>query len=174
MEAVSKVNKDEYTELFGQYYQIVFNADYTKVGNRHDTEDICQEVFIALYNNLGKIENVKLWLFGTLRNIVLKYYRDKEPDKQDIDEIFGDISLTFVNGFRDARIMISAAIEDEIKDEDERQMIDLIAFHNYSYAHVAQLMGTTKRTVQYRYGHLVKRILENLKTRGVKNIEDLL
>ncbi len=176
METKSKTKKDEYTELFTEYYHVVFNAVYPKVGNENDTEDICQEVFIALYNNLEKIESVRKWLFGTLKNIVYQYYRKKYSKQTDIDidDVFQDVSLTFVNGFKDARIEISAAIEDEIKDETERMIVDLIAFHNYSYTYVAKVMGITKRTVQYRYTQLVKRILANLETKGIKNIEDLL
>jgi RNA polymerase sigma-70 factor, ECF subfamily len=174
MKPGNKTKKDNFTEIFDQYYQTVFNVVYPKVGNVNDTEDICQEVFIALYRNLDEIQYIKKWIFGTLRNIVYNYYRDKKPDKIDIEDVFQDISLTFVNGFRDARIVISAAIDEEIKNEEERQIIDLIAFNNYSYAHVAKLMGQTKRMIQYRYTQLVKRILGNLKNRGIKNIEDLL
>ena len=174
MKPVLKNKKDQFTELFDQYYHVVFNAVYPKVGNVNDTEDICQEVFIALFRKLDEIEHIKKWLFGTLRNIVYNYYRSKKPDNVNIDDIFQDISLTFVNGFRDARITISAAIEEEIRDEEERQIIELIAYNNYSYAHVAKLLGVTKRMIQYRYTQLVKRILENLKSKGIKNIEDLL
>jgi RNA polymerase sigma-70 factor, ECF subfamily len=174
MKSGIKTNKDKFTEIFDQYYHIVFNAVYPKVGNVNDTEDICQEVFIALYRKLDEIEHIKKWLFGTLRNIVYNYYRNKKPDKINIEDVFQDVSLTFVNGFRDARIIISTAIEEEIKNEEERQVVELIAFNNYSYAYVAKLLGVTKRMVQYRYTQLVKRILENLKNRGIKNIEDLL
>jgi RNA polymerase sigma-70 factor, ECF subfamily len=174
MKPGNKTNKDKFTEIFDQYYHTVFNAVYPRVGNVSDTEDICQEVFIALYRKLDEVQNIKKWLFGTLRNIVYNYYRDKKPDKVNIDDIFHDISLTFVNGFRDARIVISAAIDEEIKNEEERQIVELIAFNNYSYTYVAKLLGVTKRMIQYRYTQIVKRILENLKKRGIKNIEDLL
>jgi RNA polymerase sigma-70 factor, ECF subfamily len=170
---MSNNKKDKFTELFDEYYHMVFNAVYPKIGNTHDTEDICQEVFIALFNNLDNIDSVKKWLFGTLRNVVYKFYRNRKQ-VINIDDIFQDISLTFVNGFRDARLLITAAIEDEINNVEDRQIIEMIAYHNYSYSHVAKLTGHTKRIIQYRYTQLVKRILENLNKRGIKNIEDLL
>jgi RNA polymerase sigma factor (sigma-70 family) len=170
---MSHNKKDKFTELFDEYYHVVFNAIYPKIGNTHDTEDICQEVFIALFNNLDNIDSVKKWLFGTLRNIVYKFYRNRKQ-VINIDDMFQDISLTFVNGFRDARLLITAAIEDEINNVEDRQIIEMIAYHNYSYAHVAKITGHTKRIIQYRYTQLVKKILENLNRRGIKNIEDLL
>ncbi len=126
MKALKKVRKEDFTDIFGRYYHLVFNAVYTKVGNKHDAEDICQEVFIALYNSLEDVENVRKWLFGTLRNKVCNFYRDRNPNIENIDDMFQDISLAFVNGFKDVRIIISSAIDDEIKDENDRELIELL------------------------------------------------
>ncbi len=166
--------RDKYTAIFSEYYPVVYNAVNTKVVNKQDTEDICQEVFIALYRNMDKIENIRKWLFGTLKNSVLKYYRDREPENADIDKMFNDISLTFVNGFRDTRVLLSEAIDEEVKNDTEQMLIDLIAYHNYSYRTVADILGITRRRVEYAYTQLVDRILDNLSSRGINNIEDLL
>ncbi len=173
METDNGIKRRNFTELFDQYYHTVFNAVYPKVGNESDAQDICQEVFIALYQNLEKIESVKKWLFGTLRFTVYKYYKNKN-DNVNIDDVFQDVSLTFVNGFRDARIIINSAIEEEIRNEEDRQIVDLIAFSNYTYENAAKMMGMTKRMVYYKYSQIVKRILKNLENRGIKNIEELL
>ncbi|MFH0977046.1 MAG: sigma-70 family RNA polymerase sigma factor [Spirochaetota bacterium] len=169
-----KSKRDKYTEIFTEYYHIVFNTIYTKTGNMQDAEDLCQEVFIALYNNLEQILNVRKWIFGTLRNIVLKYYRDKHPEGINIDDVFQDVSLTFVNGFRDLRIIISDSIAKAALDDTDRAIIELIAFHNYSYTTAGRLLGLSKRQVQYKYGQIVKRVIQNLNEKGIRNIEDLL
>jgi RNA polymerase sigma factor (sigma-70 family) len=169
-----KAQRDEYTQIFTQYYHVVFNTIYTKVGSREDTEDLCQEVFIALYNNLDKIQNIRKWLFGTLRNIVLKYYRDRHPDEKNIDDVFYDVSLTFVNGFRDLRIIIRDSIIKAAENDIDNALIELIAFHNYSYSTTGRLLGLTKRQVQYRYSQIVNRVIQNLNEKGIRNIEDLL
>jgi RNA polymerase sigma factor (sigma-70 family) len=169
-----KAQRDEYTHVFTEYYHVVFNTIFTKVGNIQDTEDLCQEVFVALYANLGKILNIRKWLFGTLRNIVLKYYRDRHPDGLNIDDVFQDVGLTFVNGFRDLRIIISDSIAKAAEDDTDNALIELIAFHNYSYSTAGKLLGLTKRQVQYRYTQIVDRVIRNLNEKGIRNIEDLL
>jgi RNA polymerase sigma factor (sigma-70 family) len=169
-----KKKRDRYSELFAAYYQMVFNAVFPKVSSVEDTEDICQDVFIALYNNLEEIENVRAWLYGTLKNMVLKYYRSKHPAHDDIDTIMNDVSLSFVNGFRDARIIISEVIEDMTPNEEERQIIELVAFHNYSYSETGNLLGLTKRKVDYKYNKIASTIISKLRERGVAHIEDLL
>jgi RNA polymerase sigma factor (sigma-70 family) len=168
------LKRDEYTQIFTEYYHVVFNTIYTKVGNIQDSEDLSQEVFIALYSNLGKILNIRKWIFGTLRNIVLKYYRDRHPEGINIDDVFQDVSLTFVNGFRDLRILISDSIMKAAKDDIDNALIELIAFHNYSQSTAGRLLGLSKRQVQYRYTQIVKRVIQNLNEKGIRNIEDLL
>lgn len=170
----SKLKRDEYTKIFTDHYHVIFNTIYTKVGNREDTEDLTQEVFIALFNNLDKIQNIRKWLFGTLRNVVLKYYRDKHPEGINIDNVFQDVSLTFVNGFRDLRIIISESIEKAAEDDMDNALIELIAFHNYSYTSAGKVLGLTKRQVQYKYSQIVTRVIRNLNEKGIRNIEDLL
>jgi RNA polymerase sigma factor (sigma-70 family) len=153
---------------------MVFNAVYVKIGNIDDTEDICQEVFIALYNNLEKVDSVRQWLYGTLKNCVLKFYRDRNDNTVDIDTVFADISLTFVNGFRDTRLILESVVTEEVVEEKDRAVFEMVAIHNYSYAHTAGLLGLTKRKIEYRYTQIAKRIQANLAKRGIGSLEELL
>lgn len=174
-ETLSRSEKrDKYSEIFTDYYQIVYNAVYPKVNSVDDTEDICQEVFIALYNHLEEINNVRAWLYGTLRNMVLQYYRKKYPMNENIDNMMDDISLSFVNGFRDTRIIISSSLDEVISGEEERNIVELVAFHNYSYSETAEIMGLTKRQVEYKYTQLARKLEAQLKEKGISSIEDLL
>ncbi len=147
---------------------------YTKVGNKDNASDICQEVFLILYEKFEEVENVKKWLYGTLRNVVLRFYEKKSNSDVNIDKIFDDISLTFVNGFRESRIVINEAIENIELTDEESLILNYIAFSNYSYSNVSRIMGLTKRQVGYKYLGIVKKILKYLEGKGIRNIEDLL
>ncbi|HNV46328.1 MAG TPA: sigma-70 family RNA polymerase sigma factor [Spirochaetota bacterium] len=166
----------EFAEAYNDLYPVVFGAVYSKVGNPEDAQDICQELFVKLYEKLETIENRRKWLYGALRLEVMAYYRKKKPDGVDIDEVFADVGLTFVNGFRDARIVISGAIEhdENFEDERERALFDLVAVQNYSYEQAGMQLGMSKRQVRYRYGLIVERILAYLQKQGIKSLEDLL
>ena len=169
--------RDRLTEVYSDYYPAIFSAVYTKVGNREDTRDICQEIFTRLYERLEEVENVRRWLFSALRLVVLEHFRAKRKnDGLNIDDIFNDVGLTFVNGFRDTRIIINDAIEDteNFSNERERILFDLIAVNNFTYKQVAKQLGLTRRQVEYRYGQIVERVLRYLQKKGINNIEDLL
>ncbi|OHD63495.1 MAG: hypothetical protein A2176_11335 [Spirochaetes bacterium RBG_13_51_14] len=169
----AKGSVDEFTQAYMEYYSQVFSSILTKVGNAEDARDLCQEVFLIFFDKFEKIENKRAWLYGTLRNVVYRHYAKKDPGV-DIDEVFNDVGLTFTNGFRDTRIIISEALEQIECGEDERTMLDLIATHNFTYGNAAGVLGLTRRQVEYKYGQLVKRILEYLNSKGIKDIAELL
>jgi RNA polymerase sigma factor (sigma-70 family) len=168
-----KNNADAFIRAFEMHYHTVFNAVYQRVNNIEDAEDICQDIFTILLKKFDEVTDVRRWLFGTLKNSVYKYYRDRKPGVN-IDEIFQDISLTFVNGFRDARLTIEKAIEEAVDDGLDRSIFEMIACGEYSYASVSRITGLTVRKVEYRYSMIVKKIIENLKSNGIREIGDLL
>ena len=166
----------EFAEAYGDYYPVVFGAVYSKVNNLDDAEDICQELFIKFYDKLQTIENRRKWLYGALKLEVMAFYRRKKHGDVDIDEVFNDVGLTFVNGFRDTRILINEAIEDmnNFKDEADRVIFDLVAIQNYTYQETGAQLGMSTRQVRYRYGLIVDRLVDYLKKKGIGGLEDLL
>ena len=165
---------EKYTEVYIEYYPIVYSVIYSKIRNRDVADDVCQEVFIILFNKFEKVENYRAWLLGTLRFEVLKYFQKQKGGQVNIDEIFEDINLTYVNGFRDTRIAINEAIDEIECDEKDRVMLDLIAKYNFTYGKVAELSGQTRRQVEYRYNQLIAMIMDSLKKKGIDSIGELL
>jgi RNA polymerase sigma factor (sigma-70 family) len=168
--------RKEFSEVFSENYEIVFCAVYSRIGNEFDANDICQEVFIRLYQKFDRVTNVRKWLFNALKFVVKEYYKKKYRQDVNIDEVFNDIGMTFINGFRDTRIIIQDVIEnmDIFKSDTERAIFELIAINRFSYRYVAEQYGLTRRQVEYKYTQLVENIIKYLKTKGINNLEDLL
>ncbi len=169
------LKNSRFTELFDAYYPMVFSAVLTKVDSPDDAEDICQEVFLTLYNKLDEVEDVRKWLYGTLRYEVLAYYRKKNRNVS-MDDVFDNVALTFVNGFRDTRILIDGVLERESAelDQTERELLELVSVYRYTYDEAGKLLGITKRQARYRYGLTVNRILDSLAKQGIRSLEELL
>jgi RNA polymerase sigma factor (sigma-70 family) len=167
--------REIFTEVYNKYFPLVFSTVHTKVDNIDDANDISQEVFIRFYEKFDEIEDHKKWLYGALRFSVLNYYK-KRRDNVNIDDIFNDVSLTFVNGFRHTRIIISEAIEkgNVFADDEDSTLFDLVAVHTYSYTEAGKELGLTKRQVEYKYRRIVDKILDYLKKNGIENLEDIL
>ncbi len=166
----------EFAEAYNIYFPIVFSAVYSKVGNFSDAEDICQEIFVSFYEKLETIESKRKWLFGALRLEVMKYYSRIKPEGGDAEKIFQDIGLSFVNGFRDIRIIINDTIGEmnNFHGEHEMALFDMIAIRNFTYEEAGTHLGLSKRQIRYKYGKIVDRLLNELRKKGINNLEDLL
>jgi RNA polymerase sigma-70 factor (ECF subfamily) len=171
------INIEEFNKIYLDFYPIVFNCILNKVGDREEALDICQDVFIVLLNNFNSIENKRTWLFGTLKNMVLNYYKKKNSAKARLFESsqdFDEIGVSFVNGFQDTRIVIKEAIESLQCDDLERSLLEYIAMNNFTYNETAQILGKSRRQIEYGYSMVIKKLMLRLKELGIDRIEDLL
>ncbi|HPL17616.1 MAG TPA: sigma-70 family RNA polymerase sigma factor [Spirochaetota bacterium] len=166
--------KIKFTEAYADYYQVVYGTICSKISNPDDTDDLTQEVFMHFYSRMNEVDNTRAWLFGTINNVLMNYYRKKKKfsSDEDIENYLGDVSLTFVNGFRDTRIIIDEAVGR--LTEPERILFDLVAVQNLTYELAGQHLGFSKRQAEYRYSLIVKNIRGFLNEKGITNIEDLL
>ncbi len=173
---VSSRKIKEYSKDYADYYPIVFSTIYGKVNNRDEAEDICQEVFMIYFQKYTDIENPRAWLYGTMTNVIKKYYNRKGKTETDIADMLDDVAMSFVNGFKDLRIMIEEAMTDlrNFDNEQDKMLFELIAVHNFSYRKAAKVMGYTFEQVRYRYKQSVEKLTEYFKNRGINSLEELL
>lgn len=166
----------KFSDLYSDYYPLIVGAVYSKVSTLGDAEDITQEVFIKFYQKLEDIENKRKWLYGALRLEILSYYKKKKGKEVNVDEVFQDVSLTFVNGFRDLRIVIQEVMDDmdNFGSEQDRIIFELKAICHFSYEKCAKQLGVSIKKVRYRYDLIVKNILQHLREKGITSLEDLL
>ncbi len=167
---------ESFTELYNTYYPLIYSVVNSKVNNADDTEDICQEVFIRYFEKVDEVESPRKWLYGTLRNVVSDYYRKKKGKTVNVDDLFNDISFQYVNGFRDTRILIQEAFDNmnNFKDEKDKILFDLVAVYNFTYSETGEQLGLSVRQVRYRYGLIVKTLLDYFKQKGINSLEELL
>jgi RNA polymerase sigma factor (sigma-70 family) len=79
MLAVSKGDQSAYQTLVSQHLNAISHYAFRLLGNRKDTEDICQEVFLKLWTKASKWqpEKAKLttWLHRITHNLCIDYLR---------------------------------------------------------------------------------------------------
>lgn len=173
---LSDGNTGAFTENYNAFYPLVFSSLYRRLGDFHEAEDICQEVFIRYYRKIGEVENPRRWLLGALRIVVADYYREKGRKDIDADRLFDDVGAGYVNGFRDARLVITDALEEMRGNsaEHDAELFDLVAVHGFTLLAAARHLAMTHKQARYRYGRAVQRFTAALDKRGIKSLEELL
>lgn len=166
--------RDLFVDTYERYYALVFSTAYAKLGDADDAMDAAQEVFIRFHGKIDEVREPRTWLYGTLRNVVFDMMKKKKPDLTDGE--LDDLGVTYVNGFRDTRLMIQAALDDvnNFSDERDRILFELIASYDFTYKEAGEHLGMSERQAKYRYGLTVRRLTEYFRERGIARLEDLL
>ena len=126
---------------------------------------------------MDEIENPRKWLFGTMKMVLFEFYRSRKEDATDIEELQMDVSLSFVNGMRDLRMLLEEVFNDADvfnNDEKNRIIFDLVAIQRYTLEEAAKEVGMSRDQVKYRYSLINRSILQTLKKKGVSNLEELI
>ncbi len=105
-------DKEQYSLLMKKYYKEIFKYIYNITGNYETTEDLVQEVFFKVYNNLKKYNNQKssfrTWLYRISNNHTINYLKSKAYKESQSTEQFEDFKQ-----------QSSIDIEKEITKEDQ-------------------------------------------------------
>ena len=170
--------KHRFRKAYSEYYPLVFSILHNKVNIQEDAEDICHEVFIRFYNNFESIESPKAWLRKTIHFEVSNFYQKKgniQKDSVNLNGVAHDENLGYENGFRDARIILSEAMENEKNFENEQEQIlfDLITIYKFTYKEAGKYLNISKWQAQYTYKKIEARIISYLKDKGIQEVEDM-
>ena len=166
----------QFIDAYDTYYSLIFGSVYNRIQDRDDAEDITQEISIRLYNKIDEVRNIRNWLYGTMRMVILEFYKTKKTDHVNIDDLYNNSALAFSNGSQECRIIIEEIINDAgnfIKEKD-RIIFNLVVLQGYSLEETARELGLTRDQVKYRQTLTMRNIHRALKERGITRIEDFL
>ena len=78
-------SQQAYTQLLEEYQDKVFGTCISFVPNREDAEDIAQEVFMEVFNSIGKFKGdskLATWIYRISVNKSLEFIRKKKTKKR--------------------------------------------------------------------------------------------
>lgn len=121
-------------------------------------DDIVQDVFIKLYQNLDSIHNrqsIQFWLFKTTRNEILTLYRNR-GNKQlysnalDVEKVEIESTFSLTEEFENTEL--SKLILNELNNmsEDFREVFVLKEYSGLCYKEIARLLEIDEDLVKSR------------------------
>ena len=157
------VNKN-FDEIYEAYKNLVFNLSLQYVLNREDAQDITQEVFVKLYQQLHKYDatkaSLKTWIYQITINQSLDFIKARKSKKR-----FGFMSALFNADTNEPVIDISHVDHPGIISEDKEAIqrllliiqtlpetqqtaIILTKIEDRTQKEVAEIMNTTVKAVE--------------------------
>lgn len=158
-----------YNDLYTKYHKVIYINIRKFVHSPEGVEDVFQDVFLALWENLHKVrsvESIAPWLFVVSQNKALSYLKKKVNDSLilvDSYQPFETIPATADKTDNDLQMaMISKAI-DQLPDK-RKQVFTLSKFEGLTVDEIASELEITPSTVREYLKQSVRSIKSYLDT----------
>lgn len=162
-------NRNAFTFLVNRYQRLVVHVVGRIIQRQDELEDVCQEVFLKVYQNLGNYRNeskLSTWIATIAYNNAINYLRKfKKWDEVDADD---SIALRNLADFK-ADNYETADLHRYIREQVEllpvhyRTVLTLFHLEEFSYQEIEQITGMPEGTIK-SYLHRAKALMrEKLK-----------
>lgn len=168
IEQIKNGKLELFDELIKKHYNNVYHYCYRHVNGKYTAQDLTQDVFIRVINNIdkykhyGKFEN---YLYVIASNICKDYCKKKKPIYlNDLEINHQDSELS---GLED-RILIKSALQK--LPEVEREVVILKYYHDCKYKDIARIMNASVSVTKYRMSRALSKLKDYLSEAEPKNI----
>jgi RNA polymerase sigma-70 factor, ECF subfamily len=170
---IAQGDEDAMRVLFARHQVRVFRFLVRIVGNDATAEDLVNEVFIDVWRNAGRFEarsRVTTWLLSIARYRALASLRRRSHDQLDDDAWQAIEDPADGPEMAVQKTERSALLQECLKQLSvaQRQVVDLVYYHEQSIDEVAHIVGAPQSTVKTRVFYARKRIAELMAARGVE------
>jgi len=166
--AHNKFDKPAFEKLFKSHFLHLCNFASQYVSDMDAARDICQKVFILLWENRENInpdQNIRSYLFTAVKNRSLNYIRDHKKyrsrvldiDIQDVDMAFEEDQFAAA----DLESKIAKALNS--LPEKCRQVFEMSRYQDKKYQEIADELAISKKTVEAHMSRALRTMREDLK-----------
>lgn len=163
----NSVDKEEFIRYVKANMRRAYYSAFAILGSHDDAAEISQMAFIRAYKNFNRFDRSKqffTWYYKILRNLCLNKIRDEKrkrelvqleyPEEPEGENLFDSIEQTELK----ARVEIAL---NELRD-DEREIIILKEFENFSYKEISEMLGIPIGTVMSKLYYVRKKLAKKL------------
>lgn len=167
IEACRRGDQKAQFEIYGLYFQAMYNTALRIVEDPDDAEDVMQEAFLKAFLKLKTYKGevgFGAWLKRIVINKALDFLRLKK-EKISLEEV-NDIEITDDNHGDTLETEYSVeAIRKAIFSlpEGYRIVLSLILLEGYDHDEVSEILGISNSTSRTQYHRAKKKLLEQLK-----------
>ncbi|MFC1558556.1 RNA polymerase sigma factor [candidate division KSB1 bacterium] len=151
-----------FRKIIEQHSQKIYSIAYQMAGNSDDASDIAQEVFIKLFNSLGKFDrkyNFTTWLYRVTVNMSIDYKRKNTRhsniplDEINETSIIGNCSSEPDSGLERKELKGIINKVTELLTEKQQKVFVLRDLQGFSTEEISQILTCRQSTVRV---HLAK------------------
>ena len=165
IDKITHGDEDAFAQLMELYAQGVYTLIVRVTRCEKDAEELTQDVFIKVYNHIGKFagkSSFSTWLYRIAYNIAISYSRRQKQPTYTIDEgRLRSVELNDVERMEastdDATINALTIAIDKLESQ-ERALISLFYYQERSIAECATIMGQSENNIKVRLHRIRKKL----------------
>ena len=161
------LDRQQFEELFRSHFQYLCSYALQYVHDPDTAQDICQRVFIALWEKRSTIQpnqSVKSYLFTAVRNRCLNHIRDHKKYRSRILDLdcgeFDEVEDESAFEQEQWAERINAALS-ELPDKC-RQVFEMSRYQQMKYREIAEELGISQKTVEAHVSKALKELRRTL------------
>ncbi|MFC1556125.1 RNA polymerase sigma factor [candidate division KSB1 bacterium] len=164
---IQEGSTEAFRELYDKLAVDLLNFSMSLTRDRQESEDIVQNVFVALWNNREELDpekSVKAYLFRSALNGAYKYLRHEKVIKKN-EEFLIQTEKKPLTPFDDlTNKEIRSKIDSAISSlpDGSRTVFELHRFGGFSYAEIADMQDISINTVKTQMGRALKFLRKRL------------
>jgi RNA polymerase sigma-70 factor (ECF subfamily) len=145
---------DAFAALYDRYAPSLFRVAWTLLRSRQDAEDAVQDVFLGLVRSrvaLGRVENLRAYLFGALRHAVTRLVARKPtgPPRSLPDGEKGSLDPELSDWLERALAALP---------REQREVVTLKIDGGLTFEEVAAVVGVSPATAASRYRYALDKL----------------
>ena len=156
-QALKEDNKQAFEFIYQQYIKGLYNYGMKTYYDDHVITELIQDLYVEIWqrrHNQSKVENIKLYLFKSLRykifrtiSQIKKFNPSSLEDLPEGIKVEAPVEDLFIAGEDQNEKTIKIAARINQLPDRQREVINLLFYENYSYEDIAMAMGINVRSV---------------------------
>jgi len=166
----STENIVEFTLIFNRIKKKLYNYILKMTEDIMLTEDIVQDVFLKLYQNIDNIrykDNINFWLFTTARNEVYGFFRRKriridQFNVEDADEIEIEAEENIEDEFEKKEVKELVQMVLNKLAIEQREVFILKEYGGLKYSEISDVLGIDEKLVKSRLNKVRNKLINKI------------
>ncbi len=159
------ISNQEFTDLYDQYADKIYNFIYYRTSHRETAEDLTSRTFIKAWENINQFNEQKgafsSWLYSIARNNVIDHYR-KEKATMDIDLVLDLSSNENVEDATHAKVQLDK-VKEYLKElpQEQQDIVIMRVWDDLSYKEIAAILQKSEASTKMSFYRTMEKIQQN-------------
>jgi RNA polymerase sigma-70 factor (ECF subfamily) len=166
---LGKQSREAFNYLYKQYSAVLYGVVCKVIYDEHSAQDVLQEVFVKIWNNIGQYDAKKgriyTWMINIARNAAIDKLRSKGEIMKGKIQTGEDVVNNLERGMKTEQATDTIGLRKMVGTlkPEYQTIVDLAYFKGYTLDEISKTLEIPLGTVKTRMRHAIQQLREVFK-----------